>query len=58
MAAGKCTLTWEGRTYALERPEIISGPEVMRAWPITAQIMLRAGGIHEFLWLHETTDQA
>jgi hypothetical protein len=43
----------EGRTYALERPEIIAGPEVMRAWPITAQIMLRAGGIHEFLWLHE-----
>jgi deazaflavin-dependent oxidoreductase (nitroreductase family) len=58
LAAGKCTLAWEGRTYALERPEIISGPEVMRSWPITAQIMMRAGGIHDFLWLHETTDQA
>jgi deazaflavin-dependent oxidoreductase (nitroreductase family) len=58
LAAGKCTLARDGRTYALERPGIISGPEVMRAWPITAQIMLRAVGIHEFLWLHETTDQA
>ena len=28
MAAGTCELAWKGHTYQLERPEIISGPEV------------------------------
>ena len=33
MAAGRGTLAWKGQTYELERPEIISGPQVLRAWP-------------------------
>ena len=34
MAAGVGTLGWKGSTYWLERPELISGPEAIRAWPI------------------------
>jgi deazaflavin-dependent oxidoreductase (nitroreductase family) len=52
MAAGTCTLVWKGRTYQLERPEVISGPEVMRAWPMRDRILLRLAGMHNFVWLH------
>jgi deazaflavin-dependent oxidoreductase (nitroreductase family) len=52
MAAGTGTLTWRGRTYQLERPELISGPEVQRAWPFTSRIMLKLAGMHDFVWLH------
>jgi hypothetical protein len=52
MAAGTCTLTWKGQTYQLERPEIISGPDVLQAWPVWERIGLRAYGIKDFLWLH------
>lgn len=57
MAAGTCTLAWKARTYELERPEIISGPEVMRTWPAWERIVLRTAGIHEFLWLHHAKKQ-
>lgn len=57
MAAGACTLTWKGRTYQLERPELISGPEAMRAWPIGSRILLQLAGIHDFVWLHESQEQ-
>ncbi len=39
MAAGTCTLAWKGHTYKLERPEIISGPEVMHTWPAWERIV-------------------
>lgn len=55
MAAGTCTLAWKGRTYELGRPEIISGPRGFQALPAGRRILLRAGGIHEFLWLHKRT---
>ncbi|OBI60659.1 hypothetical protein A5706_17555 [Mycobacterium sp. E796] len=58
LAAGVGTLNWRGRTYQLERPELISGREPMRSWPIGSQIMLRLAGIHEFVWLHQSTDEA
>jgi deazaflavin-dependent oxidoreductase (nitroreductase family) len=54
MAAGTGTLTWKGRTYQLERPELISGPEAMRVWPPGSRILLRLTGIHEFVWLHQS----
>jgi deazaflavin-dependent oxidoreductase (nitroreductase family) len=57
MAAGTCTLAWKGHTYELERPEIISGPEVMHTWPAWERIALRTAGIHEFLWLHHAKEQ-
>jgi len=58
MAAGTCTLAWKGRTYHLERPEVISGPDAMRAWPIRDRILLQLAGIHDFVWLHQSGEQA
>jgi deazaflavin-dependent oxidoreductase (nitroreductase family) len=58
MAAGTGTLAWKGRTYRLERPELISGPEAMRAWPPMSQMLLRLAGMHEFVWLHQSTEEA
>lgn len=58
MAAGTCTLAWKGRTYQLERPELISGPEVMRAWPMRDRILLQLAGMHDFVWLHRSKEQA
>jgi deazaflavin-dependent oxidoreductase (nitroreductase family) len=58
MAAGTGTLAWKGRTYRLERPELISGPEAMRAWPLTSRILLWLAGMHEFVWLHQSTEGA
>ncbi|OBH08176.1 hypothetical protein A5713_05760 [Mycobacterium sp. E2497] len=52
MAAGTCTLTWRGRTYRLERPELISGVGVTRAWPPASRVFLHLAGIHDFVWLH------
>ncbi len=47
------TLAWKGRTYQLERPELVSGPDAIRAWPTGSRILLRLAGIHEFVWLHQ-----
>lgn len=58
MAAGTGTLGWKGQTYQLERPEIISGPNVLRAWPAWERIALRAAGIKDFIWLHRENEQA
>ncbi len=58
MAAGACTLAWKGRTYQLERPEVISGPAAMRAWPTRDRILLQLAGIHDFVWLHQSQEQA
>ena len=52
MAAGTGTLAWRGRTYQLERPELISGPEAQRAWPLPSRVLLTLTGIHDFVWLH------
>lgn len=57
MAAGACTLAWKGQTYELERPEIISGQQVLQAWPLWERIALRAAGIKDFLWLHRKKEQ-
>jgi deazaflavin-dependent oxidoreductase (nitroreductase family) len=57
MAAGTGTLAWKGQTYELERPEIISGPQVLQAWPAWERIALRAAGIEDFLWLHRKKEQ-
>ncbi|MFZ1177314.1 MAG: nitroreductase family deazaflavin-dependent oxidoreductase [Mycobacterium sp.] len=57
MAAGVCTLAWKGRTYWLERPELISGPEAMRAWPIGSRVLLTLAGIRDFVWLHQSQER-
>jgi deazaflavin-dependent oxidoreductase (nitroreductase family) len=58
MAAGTGTLAWKGRTYRLERPELISEPEAMRAWPMRDRILLKLAGMRDFVWLHSGKDEA
>ena len=58
LAAGTCTLAWKGRTYQLERPELISGSEPMQAWRKRDQILLRLAGMHDFVWLHQSAQEA
>jgi hypothetical protein len=45
-----------GRPPAM--PEIISGPQVLQAWPLWERIALRAAGIQDVLWLHQKKEQA
>ena len=53
LAAGTCTLTWNGREHALDRPRLISRAEAMKAYPLLAKPFLATGaGQHGFLWLH------
>ena len=53
LAAGKCSLTWNGTEYALERPEVIPRAEAMKAYPWWVKPFLRgAAGQNDFLWLH------
>ncbi|MBV8178073.1 MAG: nitroreductase family deazaflavin-dependent oxidoreductase [Mycobacterium sp.] len=53
MAARTCNLTWRGQSYELEQPEIISGSQVFSTMPVWQRILVRGGGIHDFLWLHK-----
>lgn len=53
VAAGTCTLTWRGRRYELERPEVISGIDGMQVWPVWQRIPMRGAGVQEFVRLHE-----
>jgi hypothetical protein len=53
LAAGKCTLTWNGDEYALERPDVISRSEAMKAYPLLVRPFLTgAAGQNKFVWLH------
>jgi len=52
MAAGKCTLTWNGKEYALERPELIPAAEAMKAYPLLVKPFIVGPGTKTFLWLH------
>jgi hypothetical protein len=54
MAAGKCTLIWNEQEYTLERPEIIPAAAALSAYPLSQQIIFRAGGIKQYLWLHKS----
>jgi deazaflavin-dependent oxidoreductase (nitroreductase family) len=53
MVAGTCALAYHGEVYQLADPEIISGPQALRAWPAWQRILVRGGGTHQFLWLHK-----
>jgi deazaflavin-dependent oxidoreductase (nitroreductase family) len=53
LAAGKCTLRWNGKEYALERPEVIPRAEAMKAYPLLVKPFLAGGaGQNKFVWLH------
>ncbi len=52
LAAGKCMLTWNGKEYALERPELITAAEAMKAYPLLVKPFIVGPGTKTFLWLH------
>ena len=54
LAAGTCKLVYKGQIYELDRPEIVSAPEVERVWPAWGRMALLGRGIQDFLWVHET----
>ncbi len=52
LAAGKCTLRWNGKEYALERPTVIPRAEAMKAYPLLVKPFLAgAAGQNKFVWL-------
>ena len=53
LAAGTCTLIWNEQEYTLERPEIIQPSQALKAFPLGSRLLYPAGGIKQYLWLHE-----
>ena len=53
LAAGKCTLTWHEQEYPLERPELLERAEATKGLPVFTRLLYTAGGINQFLWLHQ-----
>ena len=53
LAAGKCTLIWNDQEYTLEQPEIIQASQALKAFPLGSRLLYPAGGIKEYLWLHQ-----
>ncbi len=51
-AAGKCTLKFMGRAYALERPEVIPISQALSAYPLLVRPFIWAGETKLFVWLH------
>jgi hypothetical protein len=52
LAAGTCSLTHNGKDYALEHPEIITREQAMPAYPLLIKPFIYAPGTTKFLWLH------
>lgn len=53
LAAGTCTLIWNEQEYMLERPELIQPSEALKAFPAGSRLLYPAGGIKQYLWLHQ-----
>ncbi len=53
LAAGSCTLIWNEQEYTLERPEIIQPSQALKAFPMGSRLLYPAGGITQYLWLHQ-----
>ncbi|MBV8346558.1 MAG: hypothetical protein JOZ49_03180 [Mycolicibacterium sp.] len=56
LAAGKCTLTWNGKDYSLERPELIPISDALKAYPLPVRPFIVAAGMKKFLWLHRSLE--
>jgi hypothetical protein len=56
MAAGLCQLTWNGRTYRLDRPELIAPARALSVFPWVQRIIFTGGGIRQYIWLHRAPD--
>ena len=53
LTAGTCTLIWNEQEYILEMPEIIQASQALKAFPLGSRLLYPAGGIKQYLWLHE-----
>jgi hypothetical protein len=53
LAAGTCTLIWNEQEYTMERPELIQPSVALRAFPFISKFLYTAGGIKQYLWLHQ-----
>lgn len=53
LTAGTCTLIWKDQTYTLERPELIQQSQALKAFPFAMRVLYPAGGLKEYLWLHQ-----
>jgi len=53
MATRTCTLIWNEQAYTLEKPEIIQQSQALKAFPLGSRLLYPAGGIKQYLWLHE-----
>ena len=51
---GTCSLTWRGREYSLERPELISRLDALKAYPPLVKPFILVPGTKKFLWLHQS----
>lgn len=56
LAAGKCTLTFNGKDYPLERPELIPPSAALKAYPLLVRPLIM-GAMNRFLWLHRPAPQ-
>jgi hypothetical protein len=52
LASGRCCLTRNGEDYELDRPEVISLAEAMKAYPLLVKPFIVAPGTKTFGWLH------
>jgi len=52
-ATGTCRLIWNEQEYAMERPEIIQPSVALKAFPFISRCLYTAGGINQYLWLHQ-----
>jgi deazaflavin-dependent oxidoreductase (nitroreductase family) len=52
LASGTCALTWKGREYALEKPELLPISQAWEAYPLPTRLVGRAGGVKQCLWVH------
>ena len=53
LAAGTCRLIWNEHEYTMGRPEIIQPSVALRAFPFVSRILYIAGGINQYLWVHQ-----
>ncbi len=52
LAAGKCSLTYKGLEYALERPEPIAISQALSAYPLLVRPFIWVNSTNQAVWLH------
>jgi deazaflavin-dependent oxidoreductase (nitroreductase family) len=56
VAAGTCSLVWNGQEYTLNKPEVITLSETLHAYSPMRRILFAASGIKEHLLLHQIAE--